>query len=184
MQRNSRTAAWTLGLVSAVLFMVTLDNLVVTTALPRIRIDLGASLSGLEWIVNAYTLSFAALLMTGAALGDRFGRRRMLRDRARDLHRRFGRGRARAEHRRAHRCPRGPGGRWRARAATDPDAAVRGVSGGQAGHRARDLVRRQRARRRARSGDRRCRRQQHLVALDLLAQRAGRTDRAPARVGT
>ena len=78
MQRNSRTAAWTLGLVSAVLFMVTLDNLVVTTALPRIRIDLGAGLSGLEWIVNAYTLSFAVLLMTGAALGDRFGRRRML----------------------------------------------------------------------------------------------------------
>jgi EmrB/QacA subfamily drug resistance transporter len=69
---------WTLALVSAALFMVTLDNLVVTTALPRIRIDLGATLSGLEWIVNAYTLSFAVLLMTGAALGDRFGRRRML----------------------------------------------------------------------------------------------------------
>src|SRR5438477_676739 len=74
--RSSRT--WTLVLVSAALFMVTLDNLVVTTALPRIRIDLGATLSGLEWIVNAYTLSFAVLLMTGAALGDRFGRRRML----------------------------------------------------------------------------------------------------------
>src|SRR5437868_4317731 len=71
-------AGWTLVLVSAALFMVTLDNLVVTTALPRIRIDLGATLSGLEWIVNAYTLSFAVLLMTGAALGDRFGRRRML----------------------------------------------------------------------------------------------------------
>jgi EmrB/QacA subfamily drug resistance transporter len=69
---------WTLALVSAVLLMVTLDNLVVTTALPRIRVDLGATLSGLEWIVNAYTLSFAVLLMTGAALGDRFGRRRML----------------------------------------------------------------------------------------------------------
>ncbi|HEX4034864.1 MAG TPA: MFS transporter [Solirubrobacteraceae bacterium] len=69
---------WTLALVSAVLFMVTLDNLVVTTALPRLRIDLGASLSGLEWVVNAYTLTFAVLLMTGAALGDRFGRRRML----------------------------------------------------------------------------------------------------------
>jgi EmrB/QacA subfamily drug resistance transporter len=68
---------WTLILVSAALFMVTLDNLVVTTALPRIRIDLGAPLSGLEWIVNAYTLSFAVLLMTGAALGDRFGRRRI-----------------------------------------------------------------------------------------------------------
>ena len=70
--------AWTLALVSAVLFMVTLDNLVVTTALPRLRIDLGASLSGLEWVVNAYTLTFAVLLMTGAALGDRFGRRRMM----------------------------------------------------------------------------------------------------------
>src|SRR5436305_2471050 len=69
---------WTLILVSAALFMVTLDNLVVTTALPRIRVDLGASLSGLEWIVNAYTLSFAVLLLTGAALGDRFGRRRIL----------------------------------------------------------------------------------------------------------
>jgi EmrB/QacA subfamily drug resistance transporter len=74
---NTRTG-WTLTLVSAALFMVTLDNLVVTTALPRIRVDLGAGLSGLEWIVNAYTLSFAVLLMTGAALGDRFGRRRML----------------------------------------------------------------------------------------------------------
>jgi EmrB/QacA subfamily drug resistance transporter len=69
---------WTLALVSAALFMVTLDNLVVTTALPRIRVDLGATLGGLEWIVNAYTLTFAVLLMTGAALGDRFGRRRVL----------------------------------------------------------------------------------------------------------
>src|SRR5215218_8216208 len=57
--------------------MVTLDNLVVTTALPVIRKDLDASLSGLEWTVNAYTLTFAVLLLTGAALGDRFGRRLM-----------------------------------------------------------------------------------------------------------
>jgi EmrB/QacA subfamily drug resistance transporter len=57
--------------------MVTLDNLVVTTALPVIRTDLHASLEGLEWTVNAYTLTFAVLLLTGAALGDRFGRRRM-----------------------------------------------------------------------------------------------------------
>src|SRR6202035_443517 len=69
---------WTLALISAALFMVTLDNLVVTTALPRIRLDLHATLSGLEWVVNAYTLTFAVLLMTGAALGDRFGRRRMM----------------------------------------------------------------------------------------------------------
>src|SRR6266702_3072093 len=76
---STRTrTGWTLAVVSAALFMVTLDNLVVTTALPRIRVDLGATLSGLEWIVNAYTLSFAVLLMTGAALGDRFGRRRIM----------------------------------------------------------------------------------------------------------
>jgi EmrB/QacA subfamily drug resistance transporter len=57
--------------------MVTLDNLVVTTALPSIRRDLGAGIDSLEWMVNAYTLSFAVLLITGAALGDRLGRRRV-----------------------------------------------------------------------------------------------------------
>jgi EmrB/QacA subfamily drug resistance transporter len=68
---------WTFAITSTALFMVTLDNLVVTTALPVIREDLHAGLSGLEWTVNAYTLTFAVLLLTGAALGDRFGRRRM-----------------------------------------------------------------------------------------------------------
>src|SRR4051794_41914835 len=58
--------------------MVTLDNLVVTTAIPAIRRNLDASLSSLEWTVNAYTLTFAVLLLTGATLGERFGRRRML----------------------------------------------------------------------------------------------------------
>jgi len=57
--------------------MVALDALVVTTALPKIRAHLGASVEELEWTVNAYTLSFAVLLLTGAALGDRFGRRRL-----------------------------------------------------------------------------------------------------------
>jgi EmrB/QacA subfamily drug resistance transporter len=68
---------WTLVITSAALFMVSLDNLVVTTALPVIRHDLHATISQLEWTVNAYTLTFAVLLLTGAALGDRFGRRRM-----------------------------------------------------------------------------------------------------------
>jgi EmrB/QacA subfamily drug resistance transporter len=72
-----RRSAWTLAIVSLALFMVTLDNLVVTTALPSIRADLGASLEDLEWTVNAYTLAFAVLMLTGAALGDRFGRRRL-----------------------------------------------------------------------------------------------------------
>jgi EmrB/QacA subfamily drug resistance transporter len=71
------TALWTFAITSIALFMVTLDNLVVTMALPVIREDLGASIEGLEWTVNAYTLTFAVLLLTGAALGDRFGRRRM-----------------------------------------------------------------------------------------------------------
>jgi EmrB/QacA subfamily drug resistance transporter len=78
---STRTEAprrgWTLALTSLGLFMVALDTLVVTTALPVIRVDLGASLSDLEWTVNIYNLAFACLLLTGAALGDRFGRRRM-----------------------------------------------------------------------------------------------------------
>src|SRR3954447_5568036 len=73
----SRRTGWILAIVSVALFMTTLDNLVVTTALPSIRASLGASIESLEWTVNAYTLSFAVFLLTGAALGDRFGRRRM-----------------------------------------------------------------------------------------------------------
>ncbi len=68
---------WVLTVAAAASFMVGLDALVVTTALPTIRHELGASLSSLEWTVNAYTLSFAVLLMSAAALGDRYGRRRM-----------------------------------------------------------------------------------------------------------
>jgi MFS family permease len=77
MSAKSRTI-WTFVVTSVALFMAQLDNLVVTTALPVIRTDLHASLSSLEWTVNAYTLTFAVLLLTGAALGERFGRRRML----------------------------------------------------------------------------------------------------------
>jgi EmrB/QacA subfamily drug resistance transporter len=68
---------WTLAITSIGLFMVVLDNLVVSTALPVIRVDLDATIEELEWTVNAYTLTFAIFLLTGAALGDRFGRRRM-----------------------------------------------------------------------------------------------------------
>ena len=67
----------TFAITSIALFMVSLDNLVVTTALPVIKQSLGATLSQLEWMVNAYTLTFAVLLLTGAALGDRFGRKRV-----------------------------------------------------------------------------------------------------------
>jgi EmrB/QacA subfamily drug resistance transporter len=67
---------WVLGLAAVASFMVALDTLVVSTALTTIRLDLGASVEQLEWTVNAYNLSFAVLLMTASALGDRFGRRR------------------------------------------------------------------------------------------------------------
>jgi EmrB/QacA subfamily drug resistance transporter len=68
---------WTLVIVSVGLFMTVLDNLVVNVALPTIHRDLGASVQALEWTVNAYILAFAVFLLTGAALGDRFGRKRM-----------------------------------------------------------------------------------------------------------
>jgi EmrB/QacA subfamily drug resistance transporter len=71
-------AIWVLALTSTASFMISLDSQVVTTALNVIRIDLGASMELLEWTVNAYILSFAVLLLGGSALGDRFGRRRML----------------------------------------------------------------------------------------------------------
>ena len=74
---TSPRTGWTLAIVSIALFMAALDNLVVGVALPSIRIDLGGSIESLEWTVNAYTLAFAVLLITGAALGDRFGRKRM-----------------------------------------------------------------------------------------------------------
>jgi EmrB/QacA subfamily drug resistance transporter len=68
---------WVLVLCSIASLMVALDVTVVSTALSTIRHDLGASISELEWTVNAYTLSFAVLLITGSALGDRLGRRRL-----------------------------------------------------------------------------------------------------------
>jgi EmrB/QacA subfamily drug resistance transporter len=74
---DTRRRGWTLAIVSIGLFMVVLDNLVVNVALPSIHRQLGASIQSLEWTVNAYVLAYAVLLLTGAALGDRFGRKRM-----------------------------------------------------------------------------------------------------------
>jgi EmrB/QacA subfamily drug resistance transporter len=77
MTQNRTRPGWTLALAGLGLFMTALDNMVVATALPVMRQSLHGSLSDLEWTVNAYLLSFACFLLTGAALGDRFGRRRM-----------------------------------------------------------------------------------------------------------
>ena len=76
-RRTRSRAVWAVVITGMALFMASLDNLVVTTALPVIREHLHAGLSGLEWTVNAYTLTFAVLLLSAAALGERFGRRRI-----------------------------------------------------------------------------------------------------------
>jgi MFS family permease len=75
--RDKTRQIWVLALVPLAAFMVAIDATVVATALSTIRRDLGTSIEELEWVVNAYNLSFAVLLITAAALGDRFGRRRM-----------------------------------------------------------------------------------------------------------
>jgi EmrB/QacA subfamily drug resistance transporter len=75
---GNRTVFWTFVVTSVAAFMVSLDNLVVTMALPVIRRELHASLADLEWTVNAYTLTFGVFLLTGATLGERYGRRRIL----------------------------------------------------------------------------------------------------------
>src|SRR5215469_4684825 len=72
-----RSVGWAIAITGVAQFMAALDNLVVTMALPVIREKLHAGLGGLEWTVNAYTLTFAVFLLGGAALGDRFGRRRV-----------------------------------------------------------------------------------------------------------
>lgn len=76
MERH-RKIGWVVATTGLAQFMAALDNLVVTTALPTIRHHLHAGLSSLEWTVNAYTLAFATLLIAGAALGDKFGRKRI-----------------------------------------------------------------------------------------------------------
>lgn len=79
MQESNDTTAknWALGITSLASFMMALDAMVITTAFATIRAELGASVETLQWTVNAFNLTFAVLLLTGAALGDRFGRRRM-----------------------------------------------------------------------------------------------------------
>ena len=75
--QSQSATRWVVILTGVGSLMAALDTLVVATALSRIRLSLGASVGQLEWTVNAYNLSFAVLLITAAALGDRFGRRRL-----------------------------------------------------------------------------------------------------------
>ncbi|MFJ9743555.1 MFS transporter, partial [Streptomyces sp. NPDC101166] len=73
---DSRRVLWTFIVSGIAIFMVSLDNLVVFNALPTIRMELHTGLDGLQWIINSYTLTEAVLLLAGASLGDRFGRKR------------------------------------------------------------------------------------------------------------
>src|SRR5712692_337329 len=75
--RQPTRTGWALLLTSVAFFMVTLDSLVVVTALPAIHRELGGQVSTLEWAVNAYLLVFAAGIITAASIGERFGRRRV-----------------------------------------------------------------------------------------------------------
>src|SRR3954464_13258669 len=77
--RSRRVPVWLAVLAASLpMFMATLDNLVMTSALPVVRADLGASVDQRAWVVNAYTLSFAAFMLPAATLGDRWGRRRVM----------------------------------------------------------------------------------------------------------
>ena len=174
MTHNGHRTLWTFAITSIALFMTTLDNLVVTMALPTIQRDLHASISGLEWTVNAYTLTFAVLLLMGAALGDRFGRKRLFLIGIGDLHARVGGGRAGAVDRRADRRSRPAGRRRGNRHAAHADASDRGGPGRAARARAGRMGRHQRPRRRARPAGRRRRCPGDLVAVDLLAERSAR----------
>ena len=163
--------------------MTALDTLVVTTALSTIRRDLGASVEQLEWTVNAYNLSFAVLLMTAAALGDRFGRRRLFAAGIGLFVARLGRLRAGAVGRRADRGARGAGRRRGAGHDAGAGAGRRRLPAGAPRRGARDLLRRQRPRRRRRPAGRRRGHPGDRLAVDLLAQRADRARADPAGAG-
>ena len=124
MKPGTRTI-WTFVITSIALFMVVLDNLVVSTAIPVIRVDLGASLEELEWTVNAYTLTFAVVPAHGRRARRPLRPQAHVHDRRRDLHRGVRGSRARALGRLADRRPRAAGHRRGDRDAADADAAER-----------------------------------------------------------
>jgi hypothetical protein len=174
LQANKAALGWVLALTGVGSLMAALDTLVVSTALSTIRLDLGASVGQLEWTVNAYNIAFAVLLMTGAAVGDRYGRRRMYA---------MGRGgvgglRAGEQRRVARGRARPTGRRRRTRAPALPCAPERGVPAGATRSRNRHLQRYHWDLCRQRAARRRRRRPGARLAVDLLAERP---DRAGSR---
>ena len=177
---SSRRNIWTLGIVSVALFMVVLDNLVVSVALPSIHRDLGSSIQSLEWTVNAYVVAYAVLLLMGAALGDRFGRKRMFVI-GLSIFTAASAGAALAPSTGLLVAARAiQGSRGGHRHAADPHPARQRLPGRAPRDGDRRLVRHQRRRRRDRAAGGRRRRRGHLLALDLLDQRADRPRLAAA----
>ena len=171
---------WVVILTGIGSLMAALDTLVVASALSKIRLDLGASVEQLEWTVNSYNLSFAVLLITGAALGDRFGRRTAVCGRPWLVRDRVGGLRAGAERRRADRRASRAGRRFGADHAARAGAAELGVPAREARRGDRDVQRDHRPGGRQRPADRRRGRAGDRLAVDLLAERADRGDLDPA----
>ena len=112
---------WALALLCGAFFMVILDAAIVIVALPSIEADLGFSEQGLQWVISAYALTFAGLLLLGGRAADLLGRRRVFMVGLLVLHGRLAALRARLVAGGAHRSPRGPG---RRRGDHDPDRAL------------------------------------------------------------
>ena len=172
---------WTLGAMCFALFMIMLDNTVVNVALPSIQRDLGASISGLEWTINGYTLSFAVLLATGGRLGDIFGRRRMFLLGVVIFALSSATAGLAAEPDRPRRQPRRPGRRRRADDAGDALDRHQRLPAQRARQGDGHLGRRLRPGARGRPGARRLAHRARLLAGDLLPQHPGRDRRRRGR---
>ena len=171
MTRNSSRAV--LALTGAALFMIVLDNLIVASALPSIERGLDAPINSAEWVLDAYILSFAVLILTGSALGERFGRRKVFIIGLAIFTAASAAGALVGQHRRAGGGARGAGSRQRDPHAADAHPPVERLPAREARRRARHLVVDRRPRRGGRTARRRDPDQHAVVALDLLGQRAG-----------
>ena len=170
------THFWAVALTGAALFMITLDNLIVVSTLPSMQRDLGVSIDRLQWVVDAYILVFAVLILTGAALGDRYGRRRMLVAGLLVFTASSAAGALSANLTQLV-VARSVGPRRGAAHAAHADAALGRLPARAPHRRARSVVVDRRPRRRTRAAARRRPRQVARLALDLLDQRPGRPRR-------
>ena len=168
---------WTLIAVCVATFMLLLDVTIVNVALPSIQSDLNASLSSLQWVVDAYALTLASFLLVFGSLGDRLGRRRIFSRRVRGLHGRLAALRARQGPDRPQLLPRAAGHRRRGHVRHRPRPDRAGVRGPRARQGDRHLGRDARRRRGDRAADRRRGHGRPRLGVDLLHQRPDRPRR-------